>query len=213
MQNIDALIDNLISSIQDCADVEKIDAINNVKRALHRISPFHNEPVDCVTWVPASSVTANDYNPNNVAPPEMKLLEHSISTDGYTQPVVVWSTETATEVVDGFHRTKVAKTSSLVQQRTKGYIPVVAVNQDRTDTSDRMASTIRHNRARGKHAVQPMSDIVTELYRRGWKKEKIAQELGMDPDEVVRLFQITGLVDLFKDADFSEAWGVDAAGR
>ena len=159
-----------------------------------------DHPVSRVIWVEAELVYANDYNPNQVAPPEMKLLEQSIRADGYTQPIVVWETDDGYEVIDGFHRHKVGKKLGF------SHLPVVVINQNRTDKADRIASTIRHNRARGKHQVKAMSDIVVELSRRNWSNERIGKELGMDSDEVLRLKQITGLAELFADADFSEAW-------
>jgi ParB-like chromosome segregation protein Spo0J len=159
-----------------------------------------NHPVSFVRWVPADKVFANDYNPNAVAPPEMKLLRISIESDGFTQPIVVWETEEGFEVVDGFHRHLVGKAMGL------SHLPVVVINQERADRGDRIAATIRHNRARGKHQVEAMSDIVLELSRRNWSDQRIARELGMDPDEVLRLKQITGLAEMFADREFSEAW-------
>jgi hypothetical protein len=186
---------------------EKVKAINEIKLALHKISPFQNEPVDCVLWVKNESVFANDYNPNSVAPPEMELLRLSISADGYTQPIVTMNSENnLREVIDGFHRNRVGKECEDIQKRVNGYLPVVTINNDRKDKADRMASTVRHNRARGKHSVTAMSDIVVELKRRNWSNEKIAEHLGMDADEVLRLAQITGLADIFSDQEFSEAW-------
>jgi ParB-like chromosome segregation protein Spo0J len=157
-------------------------------------------PVSKVIWVPSEEVYANDYNPNKVAPPEMKLLEISIKTDGYTQPIVVWKTEDGYEVVDGFHRHLIGKKLGF------SHLPVVILNTENTTREERIAATIRHNRARGKHQVKAMSDIVVELSRRNWSNEKIGKELGMDSDEVLRLKQITGLSELFKEGDFSEAW-------
>lgn len=185
---------------------KKISAINSIKEWLHSISPFCNEPVDCVVWVKGCDVQANDYNPNTVAPPEMKLLELSVEADGYTQPVVAWDRESYLEVVDGFHRTRVAKECEGVSTRLHGYVPVTVINGSRTDRGDRIAATIRHNRARGKHGVNAMSDIVIELKRRNWSDKKIGAELGMDPDEVLRLAQISGLIEMFSDREFSEAW-------
>lgn len=158
-------------------------------------------PVSRVQWVPVEQVFANDYNPNKVAPPEMKLLELSIREDGYTQPIVVWRTDEGFEVVDGFHRYRIG-----TEILHLSHLPVVVINEDRTDRGDRIASTIRHNRARGKHQIAAMSDIVVELARRNWTDSRIAKELGMDPDEVLRLKQITGLAELFADEEFSEAW-------
>lgn len=163
-------------------------------------------PVSRVRWVPADQVRANDYNPNSVATPEMELLRLSIESDGFTQPIVVWEAEPDVyEVVDGFHRHKVGKAMGL------SHLPVVVVNGARTDRGDRMASTIRHNRARGKHSVGSMSEIVIELARRNWSDKKIGKELGMEPDEVLRLKQIKGLEEMFATREFSEAWEIDEA--
>lgn len=112
-------------------------------------------------------------------------------------------------VVDGFHRNRVGKESEKVKKRIFGYLPVTIINQDRTERSDRVASTIRHNRARGKHRIDLMSEIVVDLKRRNWSDEKIARELGMDADEILRLSQISGLAEMFADAEFSHAWEVD----
>ena len=191
----------------------RIHAINVLREAIHRQSVFATEPVDYVCWVHADDVAANDYNPNTVAPPEMKLLEHSIEQDGYTQPIVAWKAGDGFEVIDGFHRNRVGKESPSVRTRLHGYLPVTIVNETRLDKGDRIAATIRHNRARGKHRVQAMSDIVVELKRRNWTDEKIGRELGMDPDEVLRLCQITGLAEVFKDQAFSEAWAVTREDR
>jgi ParB-like chromosome segregation protein Spo0J len=188
---------------------QRIDAINDLRAMIHAISPFNSEPVDFVRWVKATAVHANDYNPNSVAPPEMELLRLSISQDGYTQPIVGMDADGSVEVIDGFHRHRVGKECADIQARVLGYLPVVQIRADRTDKDARMASTIRHNRARGKHKVEAMSDIVIELKRRNWTDEKIAKNLGMDADEVLRLCQITGLAEAFKDQSFSEAWEVD----
>lgn len=196
----------VFTRLADLPETERIEAINALKVALHERSPFWNEPVDCVLWIRNEAVTANDYNPNSVAPPEMKLLQHSISEDGYTQPIVAWKQEGGFEVVDGFHRHRVGRECANVRRRTGGYLPLAVINTEREGRNDRIASTIRHNRARGKHKVEAMSDIVIELKRRNWSDDKIGRELGMDSDEVLRLCQITGLVEVFKDEQFSQAW-------
>jgi ParB-like chromosome segregation protein Spo0J len=168
----------------------------------YNIKSFH--PVSNISWVTTNIIHANDYNPNNVAPPEMELLELSIKKDGFTQPIVVWEVEKNKhyEVVDGFHRHIIGKKLGM------DLLPVVVVNNDRLDRRDRIASTIRHNRARGKHKVDSMSEIVVELKRRNWSPEKIGKELGMDQDEVLRLCQISGLAEMFKDQEFSTAWEI-----
>lgn len=199
----------LINEINALDLEEKVNIINELKQELKNISPFNNEPVECVQWVKQELVIANDYNPNTVAPPEMQLLHTSIQEDGYTQPIVVFAHDGIYEVVDGFHRNRVGKEYKDIQERIHGYLPVTIINDERHDKADRIASTIRHNRARGKHRVEAMSDIVIELKRRNWSDQKIGRELGMDPDEVLRLTQITGLAEMFADKDFSEAWEVD----
>lgn len=199
----------LIMQIPEMDFESQINEINEIKQLLKQISPFNAEPVECVQWVRADKVIANDYNPNSVAPPEMELLHVSIQEDGYTQPIVVWEHDGIYEVVDGFHRNRVGKEYKDITERIHGYLPVVVINGDRQDRGDRVASTIRHNRARGKHRVEAMSDIVIELKRRNWSDAKIARELGMDADEVLRLTQITGLAEMFADKEFSKAWEVD----
>lgn len=196
----------IFTAIEELDMQNRVEALNRIREALHEHSPFKDEPVDFVRWVHCDQVTANDYNPNSVAPPEMKLLEHSITEDGYTQPIVSWSRDGVFEVVDGFHRHRVGKESATVRARVHGYLPAVVINGKREDKGDRMAATIRHNRARGEHRVESMADIVVELKRRFWSDEKIATELGMEPDEVLRLTQVTGLAGLFADRSFSEAW-------
>lgn len=204
------LVRSLCEAIKKLPLDEKVAALNAAKVELHKISPFASEPVDCVLWVKGEQVHANDYNPNSVAPPEMELLRVSIMEDGYTQPIVTWKdSEDTREVVDGFHRNRVGKECEDVKRRIHGYLPAVTINEERTDKGDRIAATIRHNRARGKHKVDAMSDIVVELKRRNWSDEKIAKHLGMDADEVLRLCQITGLAEMFKNQDFSRAWEID----
>ena len=203
MDNLKKQITELLSGLELS---EKINAINEIRECIHEQSPFKNEPVDYVKWVLAENVVANDYNPNKVAPPEMELLEISIMNDGYTQPVVTFPNNGKIEVVDGFHRTRVSKESKIVRQRVMGYTPTVIIRKEQSDKNDRIASTIRHNRARGKHQVDAMSEIILELKNRNWKNERIARELGMDEEEILRLCQITGLQDIFKDDDFSKSW-------
>lgn len=206
---IKSRIKEFCDEINECELDEKIEMINDIRESIHQISPFKSEPVDFVRWVKNSDVYANDYNPNTVAPPEMELLKLSIEADGYTQPIVSFATEKGREVIDGFHRHRVGKEYAPIQQRVLGHLPVVTINHDRTSKSDRIASTIRHNRARGKHGVSAMSEIVIELKNRNWTNQRIAKELGMDEDEVLRLCQITGLESLFKDDDFSKSWNIE----
>lgn len=202
----DLPIQDLVDQISQMGESEKIEAINNIKMALHEISPFKNEPVDCILWVKHDTVVANDYNPNTVAPPEMKLLALSIEEDGYTQPIVTWRVGEVNEVIDGFHRNRCGKEIQAIQERIRGYLPIVSIKSGKTEREDRIASTIRHNRARGKHGIDSMSSIVVELKKRNRSDEWIGKHLGMDPDEVLRLSQISGLAELFADKSFSQAW-------
>jgi ParB-like chromosome segregation protein Spo0J len=204
--SIEDLTNMLSEKIHKLPFHEQVAALNYVREQLHTISPFKNEPVDFVKWVPCDVVVANDYNPNSVAPPEMQLLEVSIVNDGYTQPIVTWPKEDKVEVIDGFHRNRVGKESKEVAARIMGYLPTVIIKKERESKGDRMASTIRHNRARGKHAVSAMSDIVIELKKRNWSEARIGKELGMDEDEILRLCQISGLAEAFENDDFSKAW-------
>lgn len=208
MSKVKSITKTLTDKLWSMSDEERIEAINLVKLSLSKVSPMRNEPVDCVLWVKSDTVTSNDYNPNSVAPPEMELLKVSISEDGYTQPIVTFKEGNRREVVDGFHRHRVGKECPEVAARIKGYLPVVTINEERADKGDRIASTIRHNRARGKHQVERMADIVVELKRRNWSDAKISKNLGMDEDEVLRLCQITGMAEAFADSDFSKSWDI-----
>lgn len=202
---------DIINHLNSLNEDDKVSEINKLKIMLHEISPFKNEPVDCVLWVKNNLVHQNDYNPNSVAPPEMELLRLSISNDGYTQPIVSMPDDDGGyEVIDGFHRHRVGKECKDIQARVHGYLPLVRIRKTQEDKTDRMASTIRHNRARGVHKVESMAEIVVELKRRFWNDDKIAKELGMDSDEVLRLTQVTGLAALFQDKEFSEAWEADS---
>jgi ParB-like chromosome segregation protein Spo0J len=167
------------------------------------LSPVYN-----VIAVPIEKITANDYNPNSVAPPEMALLEISIWEDGYTQPVVVVRDEENDKyvVVDGFHRYLTLKNSARIHERERGMLPVVVLNKQ---MHDRMASTIRHNRARGTHNIELMSTIVSELVEMGKGDAWICKHIGMSKDELLRLKQITGVAALFQNQDFSQSWDAE----
>lgn len=208
MSKIERQIEDYFKSINEKTLDERILSINSIREIIHKYSPFKNEPVDFVKWIKNENVVANDYNPNKVAPPEMELLEVSIMNDGYTQPIVSWDNKEKgkIEVIDGFHRNRVGKESAVVQKRVKGYLPVVDIRTEQSGKNDRIASTIRHNRARGKHQVDAMSEIVIELKNRNWSNKRIAKQLGMDEEEVLRLCQVSGLEHLFSDKDFSNAW-------
>lgn len=205
---LSSLMDEITQIIDNETDMDsKVWMLNQCRELLHEISPFKDNPVDYVEWVKANHVRGNDYNPNQVAPPEMKLLKLSIDEDGYTQPIVSDKVkEDDREVVDGFHRNRVGKEYKSVYERLHGYLPLVTIRNNRKDKQNRIASTIRHNRARGTHAIKGMSEIVLELIHLGWKDYEIAKHLGMEPEEVLRLKQITGLKEAFANHEFSKSW-------
>ncbi len=203
------IITEMETYLQSLPEEDRIGAINAFRLTIHQNSPFREQPIDCVLWVKQDDITANDYNPNNVAPPEKRLLSKSLELDGFTQPIVV--TQNASrhyEIVDGFHRHEIGTNRASLKRQLKGFLPVTCLRQDRQDKHNRMAATIRHNRARGRHQINAMSEIVRELVQLGWNDEKIGKELGMDSDEVLRLKQINGLLELFADRRYSEAWTV-----
>ena len=203
------LLLDLMPNYENLTIDDKIDLINEIKIALHEISPMRNEPVDCVLWVKNDIVQANDYNPNSVAPPEMELLKQSIMEDGYTQPIVSFKEDNKITVVDGFHRNRVGKEIKEVSDRIHNRLPVVNINQWKQNRGDRMASTIRHNRARGSHNIELMSTIVTELVEMGKGDAWICKHVGMSADELLRMKQITGLASLFNNKEFSNSWEPD----
>lgn len=208
-ENIMHQVKNICSALGAMSLDEKIETLNKIRKKLNEASPFRDEPVDCVLWVAADKVQANDYNPNRVAPPEMRLLEHSIFINGFTQPIVTYpdmAEDREYTVIDGFHRVRVCKEVRKISERIHNYAPITIINNDRTDIKDRMAATIRHNRARGVHGVIPMVDIVADLIREGWADSEIAKELGMDADEVLRFKQSSGLPELFKNHEYSRSW-------
>lgn len=156
-------------------------------------------------WVPIEKVQANDYNPNIVPPIELDLLYKSIKQDGYTQPIVTfYDVEKDTYIiVDGFHRYTVSKRYPDILQGNHGCVPVVVIDKP---LGDRMASTIRHNRARGQHVVEGMVNVVYNLLLEGWSDEKICNELGMGAGELVRVKYISGYAKLYENADYSKSW-------
>lgn len=165
----------------------------------------YKSPVYRVIAVPIEKIEPNSYNPNAVAPPEMKLLYESIRADGYTMPIVCYYDKAADQyiIVDGFHRYRVMLEHADIYEREGGMLPVSVIDKP---IDQRMASTIRHNRARGSHDVDLMSNIVKELHDLGRSDAWISRHLGMDKDEILRLKQITGLAELFKDVEFGQAW-------
>lgn len=186
----------------------KAEFLQSLREYIHNNSGLKHNPVDRVIWVPAERVQGNDYNPNQVATNEMQLLYTSIKHDGYTQPIVTVYDEDIDKyvVIDGFHRYKVGQTFKDIKEGNKNMLPIVVL--DKT-MNERMASTIRHNRARGKHSVQGMSHLVFELLSNGLSDAEIMQELGMESEELLRLKHITGFSKLFKDVEYNRAWETD----
>jgi len=166
---------------------------------------FNKQPINNVKWVNIEKVEANDYNPNSVAKNEMRLLYVSILHDGYTQPVVtIYDKERDKYViVDGFHRYLVMKKNKDIYDRTNGNLPVVVLDKQ---INDRMASTVRHNRARGKHSIAGMGSMVFSMLENGWNDEEVCNELGMEPDEILRLKYVTGFAKLFDGVQYKKAW-------
>lgn len=203
------LINQLHDYLQSLAPNDKIDAINQFRQALHAESPFKDQPIDCVLWVKEEQITPNDYNPNNMAPQEKRLLTKSLEADGFTQPiVVVEKKDRHYEIVDGFHRHQLSQSKATLKKRFHGYLPITQLEKCDDSLPSRMAATVRHNRARGRHQISAMSDIVRELSQLGWSDERMGQELGMDADEILRLKQINGLCEMFGNRQFSQAWTV-----
>lgn len=203
-QTISEAVSEIVKELSNMDLHEKVDTLNEIRIRLEEASPFKSEPCDCVLWVKQENVQANEYNPNHVAAPEMKLLYESIKSDGYTMPIVTYDLGNGKrEIVDGFHRNRVGREHSDIKKRIHGYLPVSTIDKPE---DERIGSTIRHNRARGTHGIRPMSDIVLELSQMGWSDSKICQKLGMDLDEVIRLKQITGLKEAFMNHEFSKSW-------
>jgi ParB-like chromosome segregation protein Spo0J len=197
---------SMVDRLRELDDEARIEALNEIRAALHAVSPMRHHPVDFVEWIPFDRVRGNRYNPNAVAPPEMKLLAHSVEANGYTMPIVGHESDDCITIVDGFHRNRVGREIPEVRESVRERLPITRIRADRSDEAARIAATVEHNRARGEHKVEAMSEVVRMLYQAGWRDEKIQEELGMEPDEVRRLKQITGLAELFAAREFSEAW-------
>ncbi len=193
-------IQELINSSDD-----KLKVISELRKAINEVSPLKEQPIDNVLWQPIERIQANDYNPNSVAKVEMKLLYTSIKHDGYTQPIVTIYDDKIDKyiIVDGFHRYFTALSNPDILERNKGKLPIVVIDKD---INDRMASTVRHNRARGKHSINGMASMVYSMLDNGWKDEDICNELGMEAEELVRLKHITGFSKLFENVEYKKAW-------
>lgn len=219
MSEIIELAKLLASKIAELGDEDvKIDTLNAVRYELHQVSPLRHHPVDYVFWERSVEVEANRYNPNAVAPPEMELLATSIKQDGYTMPIVSFKEDFEEgnpdkdgkrKIVDGFHRRQTERNEPEVSTSTRGRVPLTEIRNTQRQESDRMASTIRHNRARGSHNIELMSTIVAELVEMGKGDRWICKHIGMSADELLRLKQITGVAALFLNRDFSQSWEAD----
>jgi ParB-like chromosome segregation protein Spo0J len=199
----------LIEELND--DDQKIEALNQVRKQLHATSPLKHHPVDYVEWVKSESVEANDYNPNHVAPPEEKLLLKSISEDGYTMSIVTSPEKEIRRIVDGFHRRQIERTYKKISASTFGRLPITSIRPGKDGLANRIASTIRHNRARGEHEIDGMVKIVKILkHDCDMSDDWIIRNIGMDADELLRLSQLSGLAELFRGKDYSSSWEAQA---
>jgi len=187
---------------------EKVKIYNEINQYLYDWLGLEH-PVLNIQLIKAEKLQGNDYNPNKVAPPEMKLLKLSIKKDGVTMPVVVANQDKKKQpfvVVDGFHRTTVIKSDKSINESLAGYVPTSRLNKS---IEDRITSTVRHNMARGTHQVELSANLIGMLHKHNWTNERIGLELGMDADEVLRLKQTTGLAELFADREFSNSWNIE----
>lgn len=192
----------LIREIKDyltpLSDDERINALNALRQAMHELSPFKEQPVDCVLWVRDEAVAANNYNPNHLAVAEKRLLQRSLERDGFTQPLVVSEKDRKRyEIVDGAHRRQLCRSRLLLQKNLQGYLPVICLPE--SGRASQLATTVRHNRARGRYHAGATSEMIRELSGHGWADSKIATELGMSTDEVQKMKQLNGLLELFSE--------------
>ncbi len=203
MLELEDLLDRINQIVEGMQLNDKIKALNEIRKQLREVSPFE-DPVDLVQWIPAEKVYANHYNPNKVAPVEMELLYTSIRLDGFTQPIVAYRLNNDHyEITDGFHRNRIGREHLDILKRIYGHLPLTIIDKP---LDERIGSTIRHNRARGTHQIRSMSEIVIALAEMGWNEKKIAENLGMELDEIIRLKQITGLKQAFQNHEFSKSW-------
>lgn len=184
---------------------DKIKFVNELNEFIHKEISEIKQPINFVRWIPIDKVSPNDYNPNSVAKIEMGLLYKSIKHDGYTQPIVtIYDKEKDKYViVDGFHRYFTCKTNKDIYERNKGHLPCVVIEKD---INERMAATVRHNRARGEHSVAGMGNMVFEMLENGWTETEICNHLGMEPEEILKLKHITGFSRLFENVNYQKSW-------
>lgn len=203
MKELKQKLINGINAIDD--NLDDIEFLNEVMNVYAQLHPFKHNPVTKVRYVPIKKIHANNYNPNSVANKEMELLHTSISHDGYTQPTVAFYDKDKDQytIVDGFHRYTVCARFQDINKLNKGYLPIVVIEKS---LAERMASTVRHNRARGKHAVEGMSNIVLQMLKQGMSDADVCMELGLEVDELIKLKHITGFAKLFEGAKYGESW-------
>lgn len=204
MSDIDDLTSALCAAIARLPLSDRVDALNAARAALHEVSPFAAEPVDCVLWVPAEQVQANGWNPNRCAPPEMVALRHSVAKYGYTMPIVTSETDGVLTVTDGFHRKRVGTEDEEIRVRTHGYLPVSVLAE--MSRQDQISATILHNKARGEHSVEKEIAIVAELDQAGWSPEELSRGLVKSNEELIRLRQNGGVASLLANNRYDKAW-------
>lgn len=206
MKTFQEITESISRYITGLPEIERQEAVQNIRLYLfENCSTQKSQPIDMVKWVHIDKVQANDYNPNSVAMTEMKLLYTSIAHDGYTQPVVTIydAAQDKYIIIDGFHRYYICKNNPDILAINNNMLPVVVLKKD---INDRMASTVRHNRARGTHSIAGMSNMVFSMLQNGWKDEDICNELGMEPEELIKLKHITGFSKLFRNVEYKKAW-------
>lgn len=210
-RSISSLVNEIKRRISNLETTDsKIEMLNEVRLSLHEVSPLKDHPADCVIWEKSEFIETQKINPNAIAPPEMELLYQSIKNDGYTMAVVAFKQNDGTiRVVDGFHRRLIERLHSDISDSTFKRIPLTLIRKSQEDEGNRMASTIRHNRARGTHNIELMSTIVAELVEMGKGDPWICKHIGMSADELLRLKQITGLASLFANKEFSKSWNAN----
>jgi len=193
----------ILNEFKDSKDKSKF--VNELREFIHRELSEVKQPIDLVRWIPIEEVEPNDYNPNSVAKVEMGLLYKSIKHDGYTQPVVTIYDEEKKKyvIVDGFHRYFTCKTNKDIFERNNGKLPCVVIEKD---INERMSATVRHNRARGEHSISGMSSMVFQMLDNGWSDEEICNNLGMEPEEILKLKHITGFSKLFEQQEYKKSW-------
>lgn len=185
---------------------QAVEIINDLRAFIHEFSPMKGEPCDLILWVKVEKVSPNDYNPNSTAGKEMNLLYISIKEDGVTMPIVTIQDGEGYTIVDGFHRYFTCKTMEDLKERMSGYLPITVINKS---LEERIAATVRHNRARGSHSVQGMSNLVFKMLQESVSDDQICNKLGLDATELVKLKHITGYSKLYENAEYGKAWTTD----